>query len=152
MKKIIAILVASIMICALTSVAFADSFTIGESQVKENLDIGDTFKNTEGYYERVIQVGKDGSFMTEVVDFAIQNSQKVACSHPLASLIPLAELDPDTQTVATKSVCFKYRSKTKCRCSKCNKIVYTYGPWKKHTKHSFFPLFGKKCKICGYTK
>ncbi|MDE6981964.1 MAG: hypothetical protein K2P60_11285, partial [Lachnospiraceae bacterium] len=115
---------------------------------------GEKFLNTNGNVEQVIRVNKDGSFFTEEINvntYAIKN-RKAACSHPSASLVAIVNLLDDTEKVKTASCCFKYRSVTKYRCKKCgNSSIIQYGAWQKHKKHSY-PLFGKKCKTCGFKK
>lgn len=150
-KGVMAALIVLLMFVVNVGSASAGDVIIGQEYADENSSVGEIFRNADGDYERIVRVEKDGSFVTEVMESVIQKSQKAACPHPAANLIPLAEKEPDTRTIASENVCFQYRSKTLCRCGKCNATIYTYGPWKNHTKHDF-PLFGKTCKTCGYTK
>lgn len=121
---------------------------------KDNLKKEENFINTNGNLEQVIRVNKDGSFITEEIKVNINTimNRKAVCNHPSASLVAIANLRNDTEDVHTDSCCFRYRSVTKYRCKKCgNSSIKQYGAWQKHKKHSY-PLFSKKCKICGYKK
>ena len=146
-KKVITFLLVVAMTASISTTSTFAADTVDNYDIsKVSVKVGEKILNSEGLLELVVRINEDGSFITE--EF---NENTVKTSHPAASLVAIAELNPDTETVGKDYCCFKYRSVTKCRCQKCGATVKTYGVWKSHKNHDF-PLFGKTCKTCGYKK
>ncbi len=138
------------MLPANVAVAYSHGILCDTDGFGETSRIGEIFKNESGEYEKIIRIEEEGGFLTEVVHPFAQTIQSASCTHPTSSLKKIKDMETSYKILKKPTVCYKSRKRVLLECEVCRCRLYAYENWINH-KHDF-PLFGRICNFCHFTK